>query len=194
MCNSVFYHKNTPTIGRNRQLPAKNKMSNNSEMVRDPRNMLMNHDYETGVSLSDFANKTCVKRQLAEKSRWRHFRLAIKPRYLGNHASQIKSYFGSLSGSQARSFRIRHENSLEAPPSGEITITSYPACNKTSLSRKPCILDKKLLLLLLWLYSDSKYNSRQRYEHSISNYGTLSGSYGRSFRIRHQKSREHNVT
>jgi len=31
-----------------------------------------------------------------------------------------------------------------APPGGEITMTSYPACNKTSLSRKPCIADKKL--------------------------------------------------
>jgi len=37
-------------------------------------------------------NKTCVRRRLAENSRWRHIRLAIKPRYLGNHASQLKSY------------------------------------------------------------------------------------------------------
>jgi len=29
--------------------------------------------------------KNCLKRPLAEKSRWRHIRLAIKPRYLGNH-------------------------------------------------------------------------------------------------------------
>jgi len=53
----------------------------------------MNHDYETGVALSDSVNKTCVKRLLAEKSRWRHIRLEIKPPYLGNHASQIKSYY-----------------------------------------------------------------------------------------------------
>jgi len=33
----------------------------------------------------------------------------------------------------------------EAPPGGEIIMTSYPACNKTSLSQKPCIADKKLL-------------------------------------------------
>jgi len=26
-----------------------------------------------------------------------------------------------------------------APPGGEIMMTSYPACNKTSLSRKRCI-------------------------------------------------------
>jgi len=30
-------------------------------------------------------------------------------------------------------------------PGGEITMTSYSACNKTSLSRKPCILYKTLL-------------------------------------------------
>jgi len=42
-----------------------------------------------------------------------------------------------------RSFRIRHEQLREVPPGGEITITSYPACNKTSLSRKPCMADKK---------------------------------------------------
>jgi len=35
---------------------------------------------------------------LAEDWRWRHIRLAIKPRYLGNHASQIKSYYWTLLG------------------------------------------------------------------------------------------------
>jgi len=35
--------------------------------------------------------------------------------------------------------RIRHEKLPQAPPSGEITMTSYPVCKKTSLSRKPCI-------------------------------------------------------
>jgi len=36
-------------------------------------------------------------------------------------------------------------------------MTSYPACNKTSLSRKPCIPDKKLLLITImksWLLSN----------------------------------------
>jgi len=116
-------------------------MWNNSETVRDTRNMSMNHDYETGVALSDSVNRTCVKHPLAEKSRLRHIRLAIKPRYLGNHAPQIKSYNGTLSGSHGRSFRIRHENLPHAPPDGEITMTSYPACNMTSLSRKPSITD-----------------------------------------------------
>jgi len=41
----------------------------NSKMVRDTRNVSMNHDYETGVAPSDSVNKTCVKRPLAEKSR-----------------------------------------------------------------------------------------------------------------------------
>jgi len=52
----------------------------------------------------------------------------------------IKSGYGTQSGSHIRSFRIRHEKSLEVPPSGELAMTSYPACNKPSLSRKPCIL------------------------------------------------------
>jgi len=104
-----------------------------------PYKLCSDHNYETGVAYSDL--------------RWRHIRHAIKPRSLGNHASQIKSYYGSLSGSHARFFRIRHEKLPEAPHGGEITMTScpacnisYPACNKTrSLSRKPCIPDKKLI-------------------------------------------------
>jgi len=111
--------------------------------------MSMNHDYETRVALSDSVSKICVKCPLAGKSRRRHFRLATKPRYLGNHSSQIKSYYGTLSGSHARSFRIRLEKWPEAAPGGETMITSYPACNKTSLSRKPCIANKKLLLITI---------------------------------------------
>jgi len=53
-----------------------------------------------------------------------------------------KSYSGTLSGSHDRSFTIRHEKLPEAPPSGEITMTSYPVSNKTSLSRKPSIPNK----------------------------------------------------
>jgi len=34
-------------------------------------------------------------------------------------------------------------------PGVEITMTSYPACNKSTLSRKPCIADKKLLLITI---------------------------------------------
>jgi len=41
-------------------------MFNNFETVRNTQNMSMNHDYETGVALSDSVNKTCVKRPLAE--------------------------------------------------------------------------------------------------------------------------------
>jgi len=140
-------------------------MSNNSETVRDTRNVSKNHDYETGVVLSDSVNKTCVKRPIAEISRWRHIRLAIKPRFLGNHASQIQIYYRTLSGSGGRTFRIRHEKFSEALPSGEITMTSYPIGNKTSLSRKLCIPDKKLLR------------------------NAIRG-HGRSFRNRHKKSPE----
>jgi len=67
------------------------------------------------IALSESVMKNCMERPLAEKSRWRHIRLAITPRYLGNHTSQIKSYYGTLSGSHDRSFRIRHEKSPETP-------------------------------------------------------------------------------
>jgi len=80
-----------------------------------------------------------------KKSRWRHIRLAIKPRYLGNHASRIKIYYGTLSGSHSRSFRISYENVRAAPLGGVQTMTSYPVGNKTSLTRKTCIANKKLL-------------------------------------------------
>jgi len=100
---------------------------------------------EVMVVPSKYVMNMCVQHPLAEKSRWRHIRLAIKLRYLGNHASQVNSYYGTLSGSHGRSFRICHENLPKASPSGEITMTSYPACNKTSLSRKLCITSKKLL-------------------------------------------------
>jgi len=83
------------------------------------------------------------KAPLAEKSRWRHIRLVTKPRYLGNHASQITSYYGTLSGSHGRSFRIRREKMRAAPPGLGLTMMSNPVGNKTLLFRKPCISDKK---------------------------------------------------
>jgi len=82
------------------------------------------------VAISQFVMNNFLKRPLAEKSRWRNIRLAIKPRYLGNHAFQIKSYYGTLSRSLGRTFSIHREKSREAPPGVEITMTSYPACNK----------------------------------------------------------------
>jgi len=85
-----------------------------------------------------FVMKNRRKRTLAAKSRGRYIRLAIKPRYLGIHASQKKSYYGTLSGSHGCSFRIRYEKSREALPGEGLTITSYPVSNTTSLYRKPC--------------------------------------------------------
>jgi len=106
---------------------------------------IMERYQEVIVALSEFVNKNILKRPLAEKSRWRHIRLAMEHRYLGNHASQMKSYEGTLLGSNGRFITIRHENSPEAPPSGEMTMTSNSPCNKTSLSRKPCMPDKKII-------------------------------------------------
>jgi len=101
------------------------------------------------VALSESVMKIGLKRPLAEKSRWRHIRLAIQSRYLAIYASHITSYYEKLSGSHGRSFRIRHEKSRKAPPGVDITITSYPACNKSTLSRKPCIAYKKLQLIII---------------------------------------------
>jgi len=126
----------------------------------------MNHDYEIGIAFSDTVNKACVERPLADKSRWRHIRLAIKHGYLGNHASQIKRYYGSLSESHAHSFRRRRAKSPEASPGGGLAWTSYPVENK-----KPRYL--------------GNHASQIKSYHV-----TLSGSHCRSFRIRHEKSSE----
>jgi len=50
--------------------------------------------------------------------------LSQKPRCLRNHASEIKSYYGTILGSHCPSFRIRHIKEREAPPGGEFTMTS----------------------------------------------------------------------
>jgi len=167
------------------------------------------------VALSQSVMKNRLKRLLAEKSPWRHIRLAIKLRYLGKHASQIISYYGTVWRSHDRSFTIRHEKPPEAPPSSEITMASYPACKETSISRKPCIPDKKNTIeryqeVMVALSESIKKNplkrllaEKSRWRHIgfaiiprylgnhaspiKSYYRTLSGSHGRSFRIRHKK-------
>jgi len=68
--------------------------------------------------------KKGVQRPLAEDLLWRHILLAMKPHYLWNHASQIKSYYGSLSCSHGQSFRIRHEKVRATPPCGGLTVIS----------------------------------------------------------------------
>jgi len=86
----------------------------------------MNHDHETWVTLSDSVKKTCVKRLLAEKSRLRHIRLAIKPSYLGNNASQIKSYEGSLPGSHVRPLRNHDDVMSGLQQNHVISETTHP--------------------------------------------------------------------
>jgi len=121
----------------------------------------MDHYQKVMVALSESVSQNRIKHPLGDKSRWCPILLAIKPRYLKNHASQIKSYYTTLSGSRGRSFRICLKKSPKVLFSREITMTSYSVGNKTSLSWKPCIAHK-------------------------SNYG----SHARSFRIRHEKSPE----
>jgi len=45
------------------------------------------------VTLSESIIKNCLKRSVTRKTRRRDILLAIKARNLGNHASQIKSYY-----------------------------------------------------------------------------------------------------
>jgi len=59
----------------------------------------MEHFEEVMVALSESIMKNCLERFLAAKSRWRDILLVIKAR---NHASQIQSYYGSLSESSGR--------------------------------------------------------------------------------------------
>jgi len=122
---------------------------NETSLSRKPcipdEKLILNIISKSMVALSKSVMKNRVQYHLAEKSRWRHNRLAMKPRYLGKYASQMKCYNGTLWRSHGRSFRIRHKKSPEEPFSGEITMTSYPSCNKTSLSRKPCIPYEKLI-------------------------------------------------
>jgi len=87
-------------------ITSQHKMSNNSEMVRDTRNMSMNNDYETGIALSDSVVlcETTPSGEITMMS----FPVGNKTRYLGNHATQTKSYYGTLLGCYGPSFRIRH--------------------------------------------------------------------------------------
>jgi len=156
----VFYTENTPKIGRKGQ----NKMSNNSESVRDTWNVSINHDYETGVALSDSVNETCVKRPLAEKSRWPHIRLAIKPLNIGNHASQLKVTMESYQEVMVALSESVMKNRLKRP-----------------LAEKSRWRDILLAIKPRYLGNDA---SQMKFY-----YGTLWGSHGRSFRIRHEKLR-----
>jgi len=68
------------------------------------------------AALSESVMKNRLKRPLhGGEMAMTLYPLAIKSRYFGIHASQIKSYYGLVSGSQGRSFRILHEQSREAP-------------------------------------------------------------------------------
>jgi len=60
-----------------------------------------------------------------------------------------KKLLWNASGSHGSSYRIRHGKLPETPPSGGLTMTSCPVGNKTSLSQKPCIADKKLLWITI---------------------------------------------
>jgi len=115
---------------------------------------------EVMIASSESIMKIHVKRPLAEKWWRRHIRLATKPRYLGNHASYIKSYYGTLWGSHGRSFRSHHKNRLKHP-----------------LAEKSWWRHIRLAISLRYIGNHAPQIK--------SYYGTLWGSHGRSFRIHH---------
>jgi len=163
MCNCEIwgcFTLKTPLNGSELAITSQNKMLNNFETVRDKRNMSMNHDYETGVALSDSLNKKLCKTPPCGVITMTLY--AIKPRYLGNHASQIKSYYGSLSGSHGRNFKMGYKNRLSAP------------WRRTD--------DDVISGLQLYPYTLGNHASQIK-----SDYGTLTRSHGRSLRIRHEK-------
>jgi len=147
--------------------------------MRRRQTVTMERYREVMVALLESVIRNRLKRPLAEDWRWRHIRLAKKPHYLANHASQIKIYYGTLSGSHGRSYRIRHGKSPETPPGGKITMSSCPIGNKTSLSRKPCIADKKLLWITImksWSLSNFFYKKTANiYFLNLSVYSVVNG-------------------
>jgi len=107
----------------------------------------MDHYQEVMLALSESVMKNRLNRPLAVKSRWRHIWLAIKSLYLGTMQPRYKSYYWKAIRMSWSLFQNPSwKNHLKSPPIREITMTSHPACNKTSLSQKPCIADKKVIM------------------------------------------------
>jgi len=86
-----------------------------SEIMHRRWKVTMDHCKEVMLARSEYVITNRMERPLADKSQWRHIRRALKPRYLGKHASHIKTYYGTLSGIHGRSFRIHHKNRLKRP-------------------------------------------------------------------------------
>jgi len=105
------------------------------------------------VALSESVMWNIVNQPLAEKSRWRHIRLALKPRYLGNRASKIRNCNVTLLGSRGRSSRIGHEHVSATPPGGGLTMMWYLVGIKTSLFWKHTSQLKSCWSLTLSIWS-----------------------------------------
>jgi len=91
-------------------------------------------------------HENCLKRPLKEKSRWRHIRLANKSSLSRKPCIAYKKSIWNTKRKSWSVFQNPSWKSPEASVSGQFTMTSYPVGHKTSLSRKPCIPDKNLLL------------------------------------------------
>jgi len=119
-------------------------MLNTFETVRDTRNTSMNHNSGTAVARSHSVN--CVKQPLSGGLTMTPYPVGNKTSLSRNHASQIWSYYGFLSASHGRSFEICYQKVRAAPPGEWLMMTSYPVCNKTSLSGRLCVTDTNLVL------------------------------------------------
>jgi len=133
---------NTHIMGRNGQLPVTIQFGiTSNRYIRDMRNMSMNHDYESGSLFKIPSTKPLWNAPLADKSLWRHFRLAIKPRYLGNHASHIKSYYRYQEAMVTLSESVM-KNCVKRPLA-EKSRWRHIQLAINPLSRKPCVQDEQ---------------------------------------------------
>jgi len=101
-------------------------------------------------SLFQISSTNLCEIPAAEKSRWRHIRFVIKPRYISRKPCIAdKTLLWITIRKSWLLFQNPSKKVRAALPSGQLKMTSYPAGNKTSLSRKPCIADKKLLWITI---------------------------------------------
>jgi len=122
--------------------------------------MSMNHYYKTGVALSDHQQKFCEtppRGGLTKTSCPIDNRTSLSRKLC---ITAEKLLWNAIMKSW--SFRICYEKSWEAPIVREFRMTSYPVCNEASLSRQPCITDKKLLLnTFMKSWSLSKFDKKK---------------------------------
>jgi len=77
--------------------------------------------------------------------------------YLGNGYSYMKSYYWALIWSWGRPFRICDKKVQKLPPSGEISMTSFPVHKSVIISET--VADRNKLLLKTYVKSESAFRN-----------------------------------